>query len=59
VQLISATVIGLRASAGSANATEIIGPAIIATTVNTIIGVMTVKLLAKLPIFKKQLEVEA
>ncbi len=59
VQLISATVIGLRAAAGSANATEIIGPAIIATTVNTIIGVATVKLLAKLPVFKKQLEVEA
>ena len=59
VQLISATVVALRASANSTNPTEFIGPSIIATTVNTIIGVLTVKLLAKLPVFKKQLEVEA
>jgi len=56
VQLISATVIAIRASAGSSNPTEIIGPAIIATAVSTIVGVATVKLLAKLPVFKKQLE---
>ena len=55
VQLIPATVIAIRASAGSANPTEILGPVILATTVNTIVGVATVKLLAKLPVFKNQL----
>ena len=58
VQLIPATVIALRAAAGSANPTEILGPVIVATTVNTIVGVATVKLLAKLPVFKRQLEAE-
>jgi spore maturation protein A len=57
VQLIPATVIAIRAAAGSANPTEILGPVIIATTVNTIVGVTAVKLFAKLKIFKKQLEV--
>ncbi|MBI4547335.1 MAG: nucleoside recognition protein [Ignavibacteriae bacterium] len=56
VQLIPATVIAIRAAAGSANPTEILGPAILATTVSTIVGVITVKLFAKLPVFKKQLE---
>ena len=58
VQLIPATVIALRAAAGSANPTEILGPVIVATTVNTIVGVVTVKLLAKLPMFRRQLKVE-
>jgi spore maturation protein A len=57
VQLIPATVIAIRAAAGSANPTEILGPVIIATTVNTIVGVTVVKLFAKFKIFKKQLEV--
>lgn len=56
VQLIPATVIAIRAAAGSANPTEIIGPVIVATTVSTIVGVTVVKLLAKLKIFRKQLE---
>jgi len=56
VQLIPATVIALRAAAGSTNPTDILGPVIVATTVNTIVGVITVKLFAKLPIFKRQLE---
>lgn len=55
VQLIPATVIAIRAAAGSANPTEIIGPVIVATTVNTTIGIITVKLLAKLPLFRRQL----
>jgi spore maturation protein A len=59
VQLIPATVIAIRASAGASNPTDIIGPVIVATTVNTIVGVITVKLLGKLRIFRKQLEVEA
>ena len=57
VQLIPATVIAIRASAGSANPTEILGPALLATTLSTVIGVIVVKLLAKLPAYKKQLEV--
>jgi spore maturation protein A len=55
VQLIPATVIAIRASAGSANPTEIIGPVIVATTVSTIVGVTVVKLLAKLKIFRRQI----
>jgi spore maturation protein A len=58
VQLIPATVIAIRASAGASNPTDIIGPVIVATTVNTIVGIITVKLLGKLRIFRKQLEVE-
>jgi len=56
VQIIPATVIAIRASAGSANPTEILGPAIVATTLSTVIGVLVVKGLAKLPIYKRQLE---
>jgi spore maturation protein A len=56
VQLIPATVIAIRAAAGSANPTEILGPVILATTVNTVVGVMVVKLMAKWPLFKRQLE---
>ncbi len=56
VQLIPATVIAIRAAAGSANPTEIIGPAIVATSISTVVGVATVKLLAKIPAYKRQLE---
>src|ERR1041384_1745920 len=56
LQLIPATVIAIRASAGSANPTEIIGPVIVATFVTLVVGVTTVRLLAKLPVFRKQLE---
>jgi spore maturation protein A len=56
VQLIPATVIAIRAASGSTNPTEILGPVIVATTVNTLVGIMTVRLLSKLPIFKRQLE---
>jgi spore maturation protein A len=59
VQLIPATVIAIRAAAGSTNPTEILGPVIVATTMNTIVGVVTVKLLARLKIFRKQLEVDS
>jgi spore maturation protein A len=55
LQLIPATVIAVRAAAGSASATEIIGPVIATTAVSVTVGVTTVKLLAKLPMFKKQL----
>jgi spore maturation protein A len=52
VQLIPATVIAIRAASGSTNPTEIIGPVIFATTINTIVGIAAVKLLAKLRIFR-------
>lgn len=57
VQLIPATVIAIRAAAGSTNPTEILGPVIVATTVSTVVGVIMVKVLAKLRVFKKQLEI--
>jgi len=56
VQLIPATVIAIRAAAGSASPTEILGPAIVATTISTVVGVTVVRLLARLPMFRKQLE---
>lgn len=56
VQLIPATVIAIRAAAGSASPTEIIGPVIAATAINLTVGITTCKILERLPIFKKQLE---
>ncbi len=56
VQLIPATVIAIRAAAGSANPTEILGPVIVATFLSLVVGVTVVKLLAKLPVYRKQLE---
>lgn len=47
IQLIPTTVIALRMSAGSNNPTEIIGTSLIATTVSTIIGILSVRLLEK------------
>ncbi len=56
VQLIPATVIAIRAAAGSANPTEIIVPMIIATAAATIAGLITVKILQRLPVYRKQLD---
>ncbi len=56
VQLIPATVIAIRAASGSANPTEIIGPVIFATTINTLVGIVAVRLLSKMRIFRRQLE---
>jgi len=56
VQLIPATVIAIRAAAGSANPTEILGPAIVATTISTVVGVAVVKALAKVKFYKDQLK---
>ena len=55
LQLIPATVIAVRAAAGSTAPTEIIGPVIAATAIGVTAGVTTAKLLSKLPMFKKQL----
>jgi spore maturation protein A len=56
VQLIPATVIAIRAAAGSASPAEILGPAIVATTISTVVGVIVVRLLARLPFYRRQLE---
>jgi spore maturation protein A len=56
VQLIPATVIAIRAASGSASPAEILGPAIVATTISTIVGVVVVRLLARLPAYRRQLE---
>lgn len=56
VQLIPATVIAIRASAGSANPTEVIAPMILATATATIAGITAVKLLQRLPMYRKQLD---
>src|SRR5258706_6538052 len=56
LQLIPATVIAIRAAAGSANPTEILGPVIVATAVTMTVGITTAKLLARLPVFRRQLE---
>ncbi|AFS77200.1 spore maturation protein A [Gottschalkia acidurici 9a] len=47
IQLIPITVLKLRADAGSANPTEIIGTTLIATLVSTVIGVLTAKILQR------------
>lgn len=47
IQLIPTTVIAIRMSTGSSNPTEIIGTAMIATTVSTIVGLISVKLLER------------
>ncbi|SCY80004.1 nucleoside recognition domain-containing protein [Alkaliphilus peptidifermentans] len=52
VTLIPASIIAIRASAGSANPTEIIGPIIVATLASTVAAVIAVKLLQKLPVFQ-------
>jgi spore maturation protein A len=48
VQVIPATVIGLRAAAGSSNPTEIVGTALLATTISTLAGLLAVKTLERL-----------
>lgn len=54
VTLISSSVIAYRAAANSVNVTEIIAPTIIATTISTIVAVVSCKVLQKLPIFKRE-----
>lgn len=57
IQLIPATIIGLRASAGSNSASDIILPSLLATIISTVTGVLLAKLCAKLR--KKEKEAEA
>ena len=52
VQLIPATVVAILAAAGSTNPTAVIGPAFVATLCSTIAGVVAVKFLEKLPVYR-------
>lgn len=54
VTLISSSTIAYRVAAGSANATEIIAPTIVATIVSTIVAVIACKILEKLPAYKRE-----
>ena len=56
VQLIPTTVIAIRAAAGSANPAEILGPVLVSTFVALLVGITTVKLLARLPHYRRQFE---
>ena len=47
IQLIPATVIAMRASAGSGSASDIILPTVIATAIATVVGVLLVKVTRK------------
>ncbi|SCG81747.1 Spore maturation protein A [Proteiniborus sp. DW1] len=47
VQLVPLTVIKIRADAGSLNPTEIIGTSLVATTISTIVGILSAKILEK------------
>ena len=48
MQLIPTTIIGLRATAGSINSTDIIIPTLIATIITTVVGVILVKIFSKI-----------
>lgn len=55
VQLIPATVIAIRATSGSSNPTDIIGPVLVASALTMIIAIIVVKVLAKLPMYRREL----
>ena len=44
IQLVPLTVLKIRADAGSLNPTEIIGTSLIATTISTLVGIISVKI---------------
>lgn len=48
VQLIPATTIALRAANGAPAPAEVVGPTLLATTVSTVVGILTAKWLARL-----------
>lgn len=54
VTLISSSVIAYRVAAGSANATEIIAPTIVATLVSTTVAIVACKIYEKLPKYKRE-----
>ncbi len=55
LQIIPASVIAIRAASGSSNPAEIIGAVIVASALTMVIAIVTVKLMAKLPSYRKQL----
>jgi spore maturation protein A len=58
VQLIPIMAIGILRQAGYTNPTQIIGATIFASTVSTIVAIISVKLLEKLPMFSVERELE-
>jgi spore maturation protein A len=58
VQIIPAMMIGLRASSGSSNPSEIILAALLATTCSTLVAVFSARLLSRLPYFKRRIDQE-
>lgn len=54
VTLISSSVIAYRVAAGSANATEVIAPTIVATVVSTTVAIIACKVLEKLPKYRRE-----
>ena len=59
VQLVAATVIGMRIHAGSTNPTSIIGPTLVATIIGTVFAICITKVFEKLPMFRIDPEKEA
>jgi len=59
VTIIPATIIGIRAAAGSANPSEIIGPVVLATGISTTVAITAAKLLQRLPRYRVENYVEA
>ena len=53
IQLLPTTIIGMRVTVGSANATDIIMPSLIATIISTVVGVIFVKLIYRKRKLKK------
>ncbi|MCH9006424.1 MAG: nucleoside recognition protein [Calditrichaeota bacterium] len=56
ITLIPATILGVRISLGSQNPQEIIGPTIFAGLCATTVAIIAAKLLAKLPVFNRELK---
>ncbi|MDE6189462.1 MAG: spore maturation protein [Clostridia bacterium] len=56
IQLIPATIIGLRAAAGSNSASDIILPSLLATIISTVTGVILAKICAKFRKKEKQVQ---
>lgn len=54
VTLISSSVIAYRVAAGSANATEVIAPTIVATIASTTVAIIACKILEKLPKYRRE-----
>ena len=52
IQLVPTTTVAFLAAAGATSAGWIIGPAFLATTCSTIVGITAVKLLARLPVYR-------